>query len=87
MTTETLFASLKDCSDWLIQELSYSPEKLNRPESLRIIKHMCASNISIQELEQAVALITADKDDINHLPSLHYYVRRVRSQKITEAKK
>ncbi len=82
-----LFVNQEQWQQWLTSELCFTSRQINIPDHCRIMRQWLASNVTTDEIEQAVDRAVLEGIDIKQLASLHKLVAQNRKQRIEEARK
>ena len=82
-----LFTTQQQWQHWLATELCFTERQVNIPEHCRIMRQWLASNVTTDEVEQAVDQAVIACADIKQLANLHKLVAQSRKQRIEEARK
>ncbi|MEE1883367.1 hypothetical protein V0R55_24695 [Pseudomonas soli] len=80
----TLFDREQQWADWFAADLDLPPHLRNDPETRRLFRHWCASNVTVDEVEQAAMRAVAE----GRAPSpaiLHEHIKALRLEKIRAA--
>lgn len=80
----TLFEREQQWADWFAADLDLPPYLRNDPDTRRLFRHWCASNVTVDEVEQAAMRAVAE----GRAPSpaiLHEHIKALRLEKIRAA--
>lgn len=80
----TLFDSDEQWAEWFAADLNLPPHLRNEPETRRIFRLWCASNVTIDEVE-AAAIRAANAREAPHPHVLHNHIKALRQEKIRAA--
>jgi len=80
----TLFATEAQWVDWFAADLNLPAHLRNEPETRRLFRHWCASNVTVDEVEAAAIRATnAREAPLPH--ALHNHIKALRQEKIRAA--
>ena len=82
-----LFVTLEQWQHWLSNELCFTHRQVNIPEHNKIMRQWLASNVTANEIEEAVDAAVLEGADIKQLANLHRLVAQNRKQRIEEARR
>lgn len=79
-----LFSTERQWADWFAADLNCPPYIRDDPGARRLFRHWCASNVTVDEVEQAA--IRATNAGVSPHPSaLHDHIKALRQEKIRAA--
>lgn len=79
-----LFADPEQWSAWCSHELGMPPSLATAPESVRLFRRWCATNVTVNEVEAAIEL-AVKASEAPSLTALHKHLKTVRTTKIEQA--
>lgn len=83
-SSRTLLDTEDQWAEWFTADLNCPPYLRDDPETRRIFRHWCASNVTIDEVE-AAAIRATNARDAPHPLALHQHLKVMRQEKIRAA--
>lgn len=80
----TLFVSDEQWAEWFAADLNLPPHLRNEPETRRVFRLWCASNVTVDEVE-AAAIRATNAREAPHPHVLHNHIKALRQEKIRAA--
>ena len=80
----TLFETDEQWAEWFAADLNCPPYLRDDPETRRIFRHWCASNVTVDEVE-AAAIRATNAREAPHPLALHQHLKVMRQEKIRAA--
>ncbi|WP_133295905.1 hypothetical protein [Pseudomonas sp. AFG_SD02_1510_Pfu_092] len=83
-SSRTLFDREEQWAEWFAADLNLPPHLRNEPETRRVFRLWCASNVTIDEVEAAAIRATTARE-APHPHVLHTHIKALRQEKIRAA--
>lgn len=82
--SRVLFDTDSQWAEWFASDLNCPPYLRNDPATRRLFRHWCASNVTVDEVEQA-AILAVREGQAPHPAVLHDHIKANRQEKIRAA--